>query len=69
MEKWEYKIIEPNVRGWLNRKIDSSAEPSLNELGNQGWELVAITPLAGTSASSWGSSTTSFVLIFKRKMI
>ena len=67
MEKWEYKIMSPEVKGWISKKIDPKAEQILNELGNEGWELVSITPLAGNTSTAWGAGTGNFVLIFKRK--
>ena len=35
MQKWEYKIVDTAV-------ADSEAERLLNELGEQGWELMFI---------------------------
>jgi basic membrane lipoprotein Med (substrate-binding protein (PBP1-ABC) superfamily) len=32
LPKWDYKIVQP-----------AGAETSLNELGNEGWELVGVT--------------------------
>lgn len=68
MEKWEYKIISPDVKGFVKMKIDPKTEQLLNELGNEGWELVSLAPLAG-NAYGWGAGTGNFVLIFKRQKI
>ncbi|HEV3455541.1 MAG TPA: DUF4177 domain-containing protein, partial [Thermoanaerobaculia bacterium] len=38
--KWEYKII--NIRS-ENYRLDPNAAPQLNQLGEDGWELVSIT--------------------------
>ena len=40
MDKWEYKIIGLSYKGKEN-------EPALNDLGNEGWELVSVTPYVG----------------------
>ena len=66
IERWEYKIINLEVKGWINRKIDSKTEQSLNELGNYGWELTGVAPIGG-GTGGWGAETGSFTLIFKRK--
>jgi hypothetical protein len=34
MQKWEYTIV------WMN--FDNKTEAQLNQLGDQGWELVAV---------------------------
>ena len=66
MEQWEYKIISPEVRGWISKKIDPKAEQFLNELGSEGWELTGIAPFAG---NGFIDGTENFVFIFKRKKI
>jgi hypothetical protein len=68
MNKWEYKIISPEVevKGWVNRKVCLKEEQILNELGNDGWELVGIAPFAGNTTVAWGAGTGNFILIFKR---
>ena len=67
MEKWEYKIITQDLKGWAVKKIDPKTEQDLNELGDKGWELVSFTPLAGRTSNAWGASTGAFVSVFKRK--
>ncbi|MCK5615138.1 DUF4177 domain-containing protein [Candidatus Pacearchaeota archaeon] len=39
MKKWEYKIMEPNIKP---KKL-TEALFKLNELGKDEWELIAIT--------------------------
>ena len=68
MEKWEYKIITLKVEGWINKKIDSQAEKQLNELGNEGWELICNAPIGG-GTGGWGAETSGFAFIFKRKSV
>ncbi|HSL17800.1 MAG TPA: DUF4177 domain-containing protein [Candidatus Sulfomarinibacteraceae bacterium] len=40
--RWEYRII--NIRS-ENYRLDPNYESRLNDLGNDGWELVAITAI------------------------
>ncbi len=63
MEKFEYKVVTYNPNGFFggNVKIDQ-IEDQLNQLGNEGWELVSCT----SSNQSYGS-TKSLVCIFKRR--
>ena len=65
MEKWEYKMLIPEVKGFINRKLDPKINEELNTLGDNGWELISVSPL--TDVASWGSQTKSFIFIFKRK--
>ena len=46
MSKWEYRILEYEVKGGLFRKMDIEKNylAELNELGRDGWELVGIIP-------------------------
>lgn len=40
--KWDYKALGTKTTGFLGGKLDLEAfEKSLNELGREGWELVA----------------------------
>lgn len=41
--KWEYKSVKFEAKGWLGGVADVQAlDASLNGLGQQGWELVAV---------------------------
>ncbi len=58
MVRWEYKII--NVRS-ENYRLDPKHEPRLNELGDEGWEMV------GLSAVNFRSGATdNIAMVFKR---
>lgn len=57
--RWEYKII--NIRS-ENYRIDPARESELNVLGNEGWELVAIT------AVNYKTGATDHIgMVFKRR--
>ena len=63
MEKFEYKVVNYDTKGFWGGCIDTNQlESQLNLLGCEGWELVSST----TTTQSYGSSK-GVVCIFKRK--
>lgn len=58
MVRWEYKII--NVRS-ENYRLDPNAVGRLDELGDEGWELVGL-----TSVNFKTGATDNIALVFKR---
>ena len=63
MKYFEYRTILVSVKGIFNRKMDTSRiDRELNELGAQGWELVA----SKSSMPGWGNAGEGIVCIFKR---
>jgi hypothetical protein len=64
MDKFEYKTLVTDAKGFLGGKVDQyKFQNELNELGSQGWELVSTV----ASAQSYGS-TRWIISIFKRKI-
>ena len=59
MTKWEYHII--NIRS-ENYRLDPNAVGELNALGEEGWELVAITAINYKTAA-----TDHIGMVFKRQ--
>jgi hypothetical protein len=57
--RWEYRII--NIRS-ENYRIDPAKEGELNLLGDEGWELVAITAINYKTAA-----TDHIGMVFKRR--
>jgi len=58
--RWEYKII--NIRS-ENYRLDPNYAPQLNELGEDGWELVSIT------AINFKTGATDHIgMVFKRQL-
>ena len=65
MQKWEYKTIV-RVRGWEAFEKDKAFHwagdwnfdfiEELETLGNEGWELVAVSPRSGVLGGSWYQS-------------
>jgi hypothetical protein len=58
MTRWEYKII--NIRS-ENYRLDPNAVSQLNELGDDGWELVGL-----TSVNFKSGATDNIAMVFKR---
>jgi hypothetical protein len=67
MDKWEYKVITPKMEGWITKKVSDNTFEELNKLGQEGWELIGVTPVTANKGTSWGGTTASFVFFFKRK--
>jgi len=60
--KWEYKTLKLRATGLLGGKVDESQlDAMMNDLGCDGWELVA----AFDTSEAYGS-TRDVVAIFKR---
>ena len=64
--KYEYKVISPEMSGWVKKKVNDDTKVLLNELGQDGWELVSVTPVTANMGTSWGGTTANFVFFFKR---
>ncbi len=64
MRKFEYKTVKIEPQGFWGTKLDSDKiDKILNDLGDQGWELVAMQDLE-MNGNSW-----SFHYTFKREKI
>lgn len=63
MEKFEYKVVTYDTKGFLGGSVEvQQIEAQLNLIGNDGWELVSCT----STNQSYGASK-SIVCIFKRR--
>jgi hypothetical protein len=58
MDRWEYKII--NIRSERYR-LDPAAAEQMNDLGDEGWELVGL-----TSVNFKTGATDNIAMVFKR---
>ena len=77
MQKWEYKLVL-RTRGWERNKgllaeegfhstgWNLNIEEMLPGLGNDGWELVAVTPRSGNYGQTWAGMTNEELWVFKR---
>lgn len=62
--KWEYKTIKLKTKGFSGGNFDESElDEMMNELGSDGWELVA-----GFDTSKGTGETRDVVIIFKRQI-
>ena len=63
MEKFEYKVFVIDTKGFWGGRVEiDQIENQLNQLGNEGWEMVNCT----STNQSYGASK-SIVCILKRK--
>lgn len=69
MDQWEYKIIElPLKGGELHISLDLEKSPSfLNQLGEEGWEIVTVISPTGTTLTFGGGVTKRVYCIAKRR--
>ena len=62
--KWEYKTVKLGAGGLIGGKIDESKlESFMNDLGREGWELVAI-----FDTNQSGGQTRDVFVVFKRSL-
>ena len=62
--KWQYKVVLINVQDLVSNKLES-IEDTLDELGSEGWELVAIDSYTAFGPTS-NSKLTRTWAYFKR---
>lgn len=73
MASWEYRTITLRIsrskskmpgffnRGEMIRQVDPESEKAMNDLGEEGWELVSVSPLEfGTYGGGDGYSAAFF---------
>ncbi len=65
--KWEYMTISIEAKGVWNKNFNEKMSlQRLNELGQEGWELISVTPVERTGVFTQKSATYAFAFIFKR---
>ena len=65
--KWEYISININTGGIYAKNLNEKKTiEKLNELGNDGWELVDVIPITSAGFFSNKTQTNAFVFILKR---
>ena len=63
MDKWEYKSIKIETRGFWTKKLDvNEFDEHLNSLGSDGWELVSC-----FDTSQYQGESRDVIAVFKRK--
>lgn len=63
----EYEIVKIDVAGIRGHRISKKAEDVLNEMGREGWRLVAVVPIVGIRLT-FISSTVAFLYHFERPL-
>jgi len=63
MKKFEYKVLDVLAKGFFGGKVDFQAlSDKLNELGEEGWEIVGIEDVI-----MYEGASQSLVIILKRE--
>jgi hypothetical protein len=63
MKKYEYKVLDVLAKGFFGGKVDFQAlSDKLNELGEEGWEVVAM-----EDTNMYEGASRSIVIILKRE--
>ncbi len=63
MDKWEYKSIKIETKGFWSKKLDvNEFDELLNSLGTEGWELVSC-----FDTSQYQGESKEVIAVFKRK--
>jgi hypothetical protein len=70
MQKWEYQtIITGRDVKWLSGKVTDWNPPiDLEKLGEDGWELISVVPIAGNQGSASGI-THQLIIFFKHPKV
>lgn len=70
MQKWEYKTIrrQRRIRGFLGALTDWNIDidSMLPQLGEEGWELVAVSNRSSVSGVGYAGVTNDELWVFKR---
>jgi len=65
MEKWEYKTLKIEFKGFWSRNLDANEfEGDLNLLGRDGWELVSC-----FDTSQYQGESKEVIAILKRRIV
>jgi len=73
--KWQYKTVKLELKGLHGGKLDEvDLDHELNDLGQQGWELVSVvlaqaTATASTAGLGIGRPTHSSFIIFTKRQV
>lgn len=68
MQKWEYQIGRSDRGIGLFKVGDWQRNFTLEEMGQNGWELVAVLPIASISGLGSSGVTTEILYYFKRPL-
>ena len=68
MDKFEYKIINVPKSHLEKENFQSELMTTLNNLGNQGWEIISVEGINESSIFWRVSETVDLLLFFKRKL-
>ena len=65
MDRWEYRTIKIETKGFWNKKLDvNEFDLQLNDLGSAGWELVSC-----FDTSQYQGESKEVIAVFKRRVL
>lgn len=63
MQKWEYKTVKVETKGFLGGIVDTNAlDTLLNQYGQQGWNLISV-----FDTNLYQGASREIVAVFKRE--
>lgn len=63
MQKWEYKTVKIETKGFLGGIVDTNVlDALLNQYGQQGWNLMSV-----FDTNSYQGASREIVVVFKRE--
>lgn len=69
VQQWEYKVVTHETKRLLKGDEALAAmSTTLNQLGQDGWELVSVAPWSTTQGLDLGGSTKAYTFVFKRPL-
>lgn len=67
MQQWEYKVVTHETKKLLKGDDTmNSMSDTLNDLGQDGWELVDVAPFNVTQRLDLGGSTKAYTFVLRR---
>ena len=67
MKKFEYKITTAKAESFYKENAKAKMENQFSLWGEEGWEMFKMEPIANGGHLTYGASTKSFVIVFKRE--
>lgn len=69
MKKFDYKLLTISVVHLRKKKFQEELDAKFNKWGEEGWELMKMEPILETGIFNCFSSTSEFMVVFKREKI
>lgn len=67
MKKFEYKIITAKAESFYKESAKAKMENQFTQWGEDGWDMIKMEAISTGGHITLGSTTKSFVIVFKRE--